>query len=304
MNGPYNRWWLVLALLALVAQACDGDSRPGRTDTSPGDTPQPDTQSVDAPTTVDTPTADGDTAPSATVDTTPDTATEPDVPADAPDAASPALPPITIRGYAFAFAGHAAPLEGVAIHIAEHHEIHTVSSEDGSYTLEVPDGEPFTPVAELPGYRTMYLQTFTAAGEDLINVSFQMVETWMYDVFSYALEIEPLDDHCQISTTVNTKDIREMTLEDFAAYGAHGVPGVVVWSEPALADMVYFDAQTIPDRTLTETTADGGVVWPNVPPGVYVMKASHPDKTFAPFVATCEPGRFINAGPPWGLREE
>jgi hypothetical protein len=38
-------------------------------------------------------------------------------------------------------------------------------------------------------------------------------------------------------------------------------------------------------------------------PGVYTLRAVHPTRFFAPFVATCEPGRFINAGPTRGLRE-
>lgn len=52
------------------------------------------------------------------------------------------------------------------------------------------------------------------------------------------------------------------------------------------------------------TTEGSPVICPNVAPGVYVVSAQHPTRTFAPFTATCEPGRLINAGSPWGLREQ
>ena len=45
---------------------------------------------------------------------------------------------------------------------------------------------------------------------------------------------------------------------------------------------------------------DGGVIWTSVPAGVYTIRARHPDTRFARFVATCEPGRIVNANPPWG----
>ena len=44
-----------------------------------------------------------------------------------------------------------------------------------------------------------------------------------------------------------------------------------------------------------------GVLWANVPPGVYEASASHPDVEFATFTASCEQDRVINASPPWGL---
>jgi hypothetical protein len=40
-----------------------------------------------------------------------------------------------------------------------------------------------------------------------------------------------------------------------------------------------------------------------VPTGVYRIAARHPSTRFASFVATCRPGRVVNANPPWGLHE-
>jgi hypothetical protein len=36
---------------------------------------------------------------------------------------------------------------------------------------------------------------------------------------------------------------------------------------------------------------------------VYTIRAQHPSTRFASFVATCKPGRVINANPPWGLHQ-
>jgi hypothetical protein len=51
------------------------------------------------------------------------------------------------------------------------------------------------------------------------------------------------------------------------------------------------------------SSIDGGVVWTRVPAGVYRVRAHHPSTRFASFVATCRPGRVVNANPPWGLHE-
>ena len=65
----------------------------------------------------------------------------------------------------------------------------------------------------------------------------------------------------------------------------------------------YFNESVIPDASRTESSIDGGVVWPVVPRGVYRFAAHHPSTRFAPFRATCEPGRVVNANPPQGFYE-
>ena len=40
-----------------------------------------------------------------------------------------------------------------------------------------------------------------------------------------------------------------------------------------------------------------------MPSGVYTVKARKAGTRFASFDATCEPGRVVNANPPWGLHE-
>ena len=45
------------------------------------------------------------------------------------------------------------------------------------------------------------------------------------------------------------------------------------------------------------------MIWTGVPAGVYTVAAHHATSRFATFVATCKPGRVVNANPPWGLYE-
>jgi hypothetical protein len=65
---------------------------------------------------------------------------------------------------------------------------------------------------------------------------------------------------------------------------------------------VYFGADVIPDRDLTETSEDGGVLYTNVPVGTYVMRASKDGVTFEETTMKCEAGVLVNASPPYGLQ--
>ncbi len=108
---------------------------------------------------------------------------------------------------------------------------------------------------------------------------------------------------CAIVSTLSTRDVRDLDFAGFIAHGAHGVAGATATTTPALPPPTYFNAQVIPDPAQVGSSADGGVVWTGVPTGVYTVRAHHPTSRFASFVATCRPGRVINANPPWGLHQ-
>jgi hypothetical protein len=60
-------------------------------------------------------------------------------------------------------------------------------------------------------------------------------------------------------------------------------------------------AHTIPDRSLTQTTVDGGVVWVNVPPGTYTVHAAlltSSTNGAAPGCGSASSTRARAAGPP------
>jgi hypothetical protein len=216
------------------------------------------------------------------------------------------LPPIHVSGTVYTF-DNQTPIAGATVRVAELPALSAQSGLDGRYDLLVPDGTKFTPYADAPGHHRIYLQTYVSQGKDLQRVNFQVPSDGAYDALAAILNV-PRDANdqlisCAVVSTFSTINVRNLTFDDFVAYGAHGVAGATASASPALPNPVYFNASVIPDSSRTESSIDGGVVWPVVPAGVYRFEAHHPTTRFAPFRATCEPGRVVNANPPQGLYE-
>ena len=212
---------------------------------------------------------------------------------------------VDLRGTAYEFNQVTTRLAGATVRVAEFPRITATVRRDGTYDLRVPDRARVTPYIVAPGYHTIYLQTFTTDGQDLSNVNSQTPSDAIYGALAALLRV-PLDAHgspvgCAIVSTFSTRNVRDLSFAGFIAYGAHGVPGAT--ATPALRTPVYFNANVIPDPAQTVSSKDGGVIWTRVPTGVYLIRARHPVKHFASFVATCRPGRIVNASPPWGLSE-
>ena len=214
---------------------------------------------------------------------------------------------VHIRGTAYEFNNTKVRLAGATIRVAERPRIRATVRHDGSYDLVVPDGASITPYITAAGYHTIYLQTFRTAGENLARVNLQTPTETIYRALAMLLDV-PLDENgelrdCGIVSTFSTRNIRDLSFGGFTGYGAHGVAGATASATPALPDPVYFNESVIPDPLQELSSIDGGVVWTRVPAGVYRISARHPSTRFASFVATCEPGRVVNANPPWGLHE-
>jgi len=209
---------------------------------------------------------------------------------------------VTMSGVAYTFSTPD-PVAGAEVRIVEAPELVTTTAADGTWSLEVPANEEATPYVTHAGYVTMHLQTFDVGDEPIERVYFQMVTEGVYDTLALVLNVEPDPALCQIAGTVSEKAVQTLTFQEFTEHGAHGVAGATVTITPAAAEVVYFNEQVIPDKSRTESSRDGGVVWTNVPPGRYTLAATHPDKTFASVTVSCAAGRFVNANPPWGLRE-
>jgi hypothetical protein len=214
---------------------------------------------------------------------------------------------VHLRGTAYEFNNVGTLLSGATIHVAGYPKLTATVRANGTYDLVVPDHAKVTPYIVDPGYHTIYLQTFTTDGEDLANVNFQTPSDVVYRILVGLLQV-PTDAHgdpiaCAIVSTFSTRNVRDLSFAGFTAYGAHGVAGATASASPALPAPTYFNAQVTPDRTQKVSSADGGVLWTRVPSGVYTITAHDPHARFASFVATCRPGRIINANPPWGLHE-
>ena len=212
-----------------------------------------------------------------------------------------------LRGTAYEFNNTHVLLGAATIRVAEFPRLRTTVRPDGTYDLAVPDHARVTPYIEAAGHHTIYLQTFTTAGEDLRNVNFQTPSDVIYQALAALLNV-PVDaagnpQRCAIVSTFSTRNVRDLDYKDFIAYGAHGVPGATATASPALPRPTYFNASVIPDPAQELSSEDGGVLWIGVPSGVYTIRAHKHGTRFASFVATCRPGRIVNANPPWGLHE-
>jgi len=209
---------------------------------------------------------------------------------------------VTLSGTAFVFGGQGEPVVGARVGIAEWPEIVVTTDDLGHYAVELPAGAEATPWAEADGFAPMYLQTFTP-DSDLDQANMQLVFSELVEVYAILAGTELDPDTCQIASTVSRAEIQGLSMDDFVAVGDHGIEGAIGWGLPELPQPLYTSEFGSPDLGLAGTSLDGGVLWGNVEPGVYEVRAEHPDHTIDTFVATCRPGRFINAGPPWGLRE-
>ena len=220
---------------------------------------------------------------------------------------APAVKTVHLRGTAYEFNKVHVLLAGATIRVAEFPRLKAVVGPNGRYDLVVPDHARITPYIVDPGYHTVYLQTFTTGGEDLANVNFQTPTDAVYNGLVVLLHV-PVDAHgnpvkCAIVSTFNTRNVRDLSYDAFIAYGAHGVAGATATAAPTLPKPTYFNQNVFPDPSQTKSSIDGGVVWTNVPSGVYTITAHSPTTRFASFVASCRPGRVVNANPPWGLHE-
>jgi hypothetical protein len=209
-----------------------------------------------------------------------------------------------IKGTAYSF-DNQDPIAGATIRARGAPGASATSRADGSYRLEVPNRSNVTPYIEAEGYHGIFLQTFSTHGRTLRKVNFQIPTDRTYRALAALLDVK-LDENgdparCAIVSTVSTKKIRNLSFREFIAYGAHGVPGATAATRPRLPDPIYFNENVIPDRSLSETSKDGGVIWTEVPRGTYRVSADHPSKRFASFRATCRNGRVVNANPPQGL---
>jgi hypothetical protein len=215
---------------------------------------------------------------------------------------------VTISGRAYAFNHMDTFLEGATIKVREIPSLSATTDANGDYVLAVPDDTNITPYIEPPaGYNQIDLQTFHTRGQDIENANFQTPADAEFAGLAAILSVPLGDDgrptECAIVTTASARNVRGVDYDTFHQRTPHGVPGATSEEFPALDGPIYFNEFVIPDTSKTETSEDGGIVWTEVPTGTYRIATSSPTTRFASFLATCEPGRVINANPPWGAYE-
>lgn len=196
--------------------------------------------------------------------------------------------------------GNTKRLAGATVWVLERPEKRMVTGEDGHFAFDgIPVGSEATLVLEKAGYHPIQTGTHRVPAEGLRLVTFQVVSDEVFDAFAGVVGIAPDPGACQVATTVTRVG---RSLYD---PGAHGEAGATVTIDPPLPAAngpIYFNSNVVPDRSRTETSDDGGVVFVNVPPGVYVLEADKPGVEFLPVTITCRAGLLVNASPPWGLQ--
>ena len=213
---------------------------------------------------------------------------------------------VTVSGHAFAFSLDGGRVEGAYVTANEHPTWCARTDADGYFQLDgVAVGSDLTLRMHHADFPLIQLGTHTVPEGGMERVTFQAPDHGTYSLMAAAARVRPDPTRCQIAATV-TEVGRSLYTTD---HPSHGEAGATVALTPAATDAVgpiYFEylgpGRIIPDRSLTETTRDGGILFLNVAPGDYVLSAHKDGVTFTDVRVRCEAGLLVNPSPPWSLQ--
>lgn len=213
-------------------------------------------------------------------------------------------PTFSISGNAFSFAPPGFPgwgrIEGGTITVLEMPEYTTTTVEDGYFIIEdLPINQEISLALEAEGFPTTHTKTFTLTDQDIEEVTFQVPNLGLYTLLAQGLEVTLAEDKCQLVSTVTFLG-GSLYLPD-----AHGEAGALVSIDPVDGEAdgpIYFNEDVLPDRSRTESSADGGIVFLNVEPGDYILTATKDGVVFESVKLKCRAGVLANASPPHALQ--
>lgn len=196
---------------------------------------------------------------------------------------------------------------GQPVRILEHPGLTATTDATGHWRIEgIPSGTTATFAIDAGTRYPIQTAAFAVGTEDLAQVTFQSPTHAMVGLFEKLLRITSDPDRCHIATTVTRAGY---SLYLGAPDGTHGEPGATVSIDPVPPEggtPIYFDgahAELIwPNPKLTATSPDGGVLFANVTPGTYVLRAHKGGATIREVTVGCRAGVLTNASPPWGLQ--
>lgn len=211
---------------------------------------------------------------------------------------------VMAQGLAWAFALPGSDYQRIAgaeVFVRDRPELATTTREDGTFTLTgLPPGARVSLVLEAPGFPPSQTKIFTLPARGVLDrVTFQVPDQDLYDLLAITLEVDVDPSRCQLVTTITR--VGKSLFDE----GEHGEAGATAQLSPASGaerGPIYFGADVIPDPTLVESSADGGVLWTNVQPGTYRLTAQKPGVAFEEVEVDCRPGVLVNAAPPYGLQ--
>jgi hypothetical protein len=221
---------------------------------------------------------------------------------DDTDAEAQKNPPASVSGVAAIFndavTGRIAEAK---ISVVEQPDLSMTTAADGAFAFEVGSGDDVTLVLEHPDYPLIQTGTHTVPTSGVNDLTFQVPDKGIYNALAALVQITPDPTRCQLVTTITRKG--GTILEP----GAHGEAGVTVTITPELpkeSGPIYFNASVLPDKSLTESTEDGGVLYVNVPVGKYVLHGEKAGATLTDVRFDCRAGVLVNASPPRGMNVE
>lgn len=213
-------------------------------------------------------------------------------------------PAVHVVGHAFVFGpgGDGVTLTGATISIAELPEVSTIVTDTGDFAFDVPSGGPASFTLSQPGFHPNQSASLDVEA-DIPMLGFQAPTEDTVDFLANLVRVTPDPTKCQVATTVSRLGT--------APYGGDGlgVDGATVTMDPmpdGALGPVYFAYNTTvpyPDKSLTMTSIDGGVVYVNVPVGEYTMTAAKDGATFSTVTIRCRAGVLVNAAPPNGIQQ-
>jgi hypothetical protein len=190
-------------------------------------------------------------------------------------------------------------ISDATISVLEHPELTMTTAADGVFSFDgLHAGEEVTLVLEHPDYPLIQTGTHTLPAEGIQDLTFQVPSKPIYDALAAIVQITPDPGKCQMVTTITRKG------GTILQSGAHGEANVTVALAPTLpAELgpVYFNASVLPDKTLTESSEDGGVLYVNAAPGEYVLSGTKTGATLGDVKFKCRAGVLVNASPPRGM---
>lgn len=215
---------------------------------------------------------------------------------------------VAVRGNAFAFTTDGGRIEGAYVTSLEHPDWCVRTEAEGAFELVgVPVGSDITLRIHHPDYLVVQTGTHTVPAEGIERLTFQVPTPGIYSLLSRIVHLEADPTRCQIAATVT--EIGRSLYPSEPASPSHGEAGATVDIAPAPTEAdgpIYFDylgpSLIVPDRDLTETTRDGGVLYLNVTPGDYVLSASKDGVTFRAVRVQCIAGMLVNPSPPWSIQ--
>ncbi len=212
---------------------------------------------------------------------------------------------VTIRGNMFIFGPPGGRIKNAKITVLEYPQISASTDEKGAFEIkDIPACTEATLFLQHDAVTHVQTKTFFVENENIEQVSFQTPTDSVFKFLAALVKVKIDNNACQIASTVTRKGASVYTSDL-----THGEPDATVAIEPPLPEKygpIYFQyvdrSVVLPDRKLKKTTVDGGVLFVNVPPGEYVMRAHKKGVEFTPVKIKCAAGKFINASPPHGLQ--